>query len=52
MNFYEVVMEKQKKNMAYLVTCNLKHFSSEPFIFTPRQLINIINGNSTANTGV
>ena len=44
--FYEVVMEKQKKNITYLVTGNLKHFPSEPFIVSPRQLINIINENT------
>lgn len=44
--FYEVVMEKKKENMTYLVTGNIKHFPSEPFIVTPRQLINILNENS------
>ena len=44
--FYEVVMEKKKENMMYLVTGNLKHFPSEPFIVTPRQLINILNENA------
>ena len=41
--FYEVVMEKKKENMTYLVTGNLKHFPSEPFIVTPRQIINILS---------
>lgn len=41
--FYEVVMEKRTDN-AYLVTGNLKHFPSEPFIVTPRQMINILDG--------
>ena len=44
--FYEVVMEKKKENITYLVTGNLKHFPSEPFIVTPRQLINILNENT------
>ena len=44
--FYKVVMEKKKENMTYLVTGNLKHFPSEPFIVTPRQIINILNENS------
>ena len=44
--FYEVVMEKKKENMTYLVTGNLKHFPAEPFIVTPRQLINILNENT------
>ena len=32
--FYEVVMEKRKGNMTYLVNCNIKHFPTEPFIVT------------------
>lgn len=40
--FYEVVMEKRKTEEAYLVTGNIKHFPSEPFIVTPREMIDII----------
>ena len=40
--FYEVVMEKRKTDDAYLVTGNLKHFPEEPFIVTPRQMLEII----------
>ena len=40
--FYEVVMEKRDDN-AYLVTGNLKHFPTEPFIVTPRQMLNILD---------
>ena len=40
--FYEVVMEKRDDN-AYLVTGNLKHFPKEPFIVTPRQLLDILD---------
>lgn len=29
--FYEVVMEKRKKDLAYLVTGNIKHFPKESF---------------------
>ena len=50
--FYEVVMEKRKGNMTYLVTGNIKHFPQEYFIVTPRELINILNGNSTAKDDV
>ena len=39
--FYEVVMEKRNDN-AYLVTGNLKHFPIEPFIVTPRQMLDIM----------
>lgn len=40
--FYEVVMEERKQEDAYLVTGNIKHFPNEPFIVTPRQMIDII----------
>ena len=39
--FYEVVMEERKQEDAYLVTGNIKHFTSKPFIVTPRQMIEI-----------
>lgn len=40
--FYEVVMEKRKDG-AYLVTGNIKHFPKAPFIVTPRELIELLN---------
>ena len=40
--FYEVVMEERKEEDAYLVTGNMKHFPSTPFIVTPRQMLDII----------
>lgn len=40
--FYEVVMEERKKEDAYLVTGNIKHFPVETYIVTPRQLLDII----------
>lgn len=40
--FYEVVIEKRDDN-AYLVTGNLKHFPSEPFIVTARQMLDILD---------
>lgn len=40
--FYEVVMEERKKEGAYLVTGNIKHFPEKPFIVTPRQMLDII----------
>ena len=40
--FYEVVMEERKEEEAYLVTGNIRHFPNEPFIVTPRQMIDII----------
>lgn len=48
--FYAVVMEKRKETDtdtdadAYLVTGNLKHFPKEPFIVTPREMLDIIHG--------
>ena len=43
--FYEVVMEKRKKDLAYLVTGNIKHFPKEPFVVTPREMLEILEGN-------
>lgn len=40
--FYEVVMEERKAEDAYLVTGNIKHFPTEPYVVTPRQMIDII----------
>ena len=42
--FYEVVMEKRKTDEAWLVTGNIKHFPKEPFIVTPREMLDIIEG--------
>lgn len=41
--FYEVVMEKCNDG-AYLVTGNLKHFPTEKFIVTARQMLDILDG--------
>lgn len=40
--FYEIVMEERKEKNAYLVTGNIRHFPSRPFIVTPRQMLDII----------
>lgn len=40
--FYEVVMEKRKSEKAYLITGNIRHFPTKPFVVTPRQMIDII----------
>lgn len=42
--FYAVVMEKRKDGDAYLVTGNQKHFPKEPFIVTPKEMLDIILG--------
>lgn len=39
--FYEVVLEK-RDDEAYLVTGNVKHFPKEPFVVTPRELLDIL----------
>ena len=39
--FYELVLEK-KEDPAYLVTGNSKHFPKEPFVVTPKELIDIL----------
>lgn len=40
--FYEIVMEKRKKEEAFLVTGNIKHFPVEPYIVTPREMLTIL----------
>ncbi len=40
--FYEIVMEARKDNTAYLVTGNIKHFPTEHYIVTPREMLDII----------
>lgn len=35
-------MEKRKEADAYLVTGNQKHFPKEPFIVTPKEMLDII----------
>jgi len=40
--FYEVVMGARKENDAYLVTGNLKHFPSKPYVVSPREMLGIM----------
>ena len=40
--FYEVLMDARDKVDAYLVTGNIKHFPSKPYVVTPKQMIEII----------
>lgn len=40
--FYEVVMDT-RDNDSYLVTGNLKHFPTKPFIVSVRQMLNILD---------
>ncbi len=40
--FYEIVMEKRKYEEAFLVTGNTRHFPSEPYIVTPREMLTIL----------
>ena len=47
--FYEVVMEKREDD-AYLVTGNLKHFPTKPFIVTARQMLDILDGKNSVKT--
>lgn len=42
--FYEVVLGKRDVDV-YLVTGNIKHFPKEPFVVTPRELLDILNKN-------
>ena len=38
--FYEVLMESRKYNDTVLITGNIKHFPSEEYILTPREMLN------------
>lgn len=40
--FYAVLMEKRKKDEAYLITGNLKHYPVRTFIVTPREMLDIL----------
>lgn len=42
--FFEVILEKHDGN-AYLVTGNIRHFPKEPFVVTPRELLDILSNN-------
>lgn len=48
--FYAVVMEKRKDGDAYLITGNQKHFPKEPFIVTPKEMLDIIRSDSPTLT--
>ena len=39
--FYELTLEK-RKDQAYLITGNLRHFPKEPFVVTPREILEIL----------
>lgn len=43
--FYEVVLAK-RDNGAYLVTGNIRHFPKDPYIVTPRELLDILNNSN------
>lgn len=43
--FYEVVLEKRDDD-TYLVTGNIKHFPKEPFVVTPKELLDILSKNT------
>lgn len=41
--FYEIVMEKRKETgNAYVVTGNIKHFPKQPFVVTPREMLDLL----------
>ena len=42
-------MLSSRDDAAYLVTGNIKHFPREPFIVTPRELLNILEESGGKN---
>lgn len=45
--FYEVVMEARENTDANLITGNLKHFPVKPYVVTPKEMLDILNGNDS-----
>lgn len=43
--FFEVTLSHRRKRETYLVTGNTKHFPIQPFVVTPRQMIEIMESN-------
>ena len=41
--FYEVGMQARRYAPSYLVSGNLKHFPSVPFILSPREMLDLLN---------
>ena len=44
--FYEITLTARESKDAYLVTGNTRHFPKEPFIVTPREMLEIIEKGS------
>lgn len=42
--FYAVTMNARNEKDAYLVTGNINHFPKKPFVVTPRQMLDIVEG--------
>ena len=41
--FYEVVIQARRYAPSYLISGNLKHFPSEPFILSPHEMLDLLN---------
>ena len=44
--FYAVTLSARKNDDAYLVTGNKRHFPAEPFVVSPREMVEIIESQS------
>ena len=44
--FYQVTMAKIETDSTYLITGNIKHFPTKPFVVTPREMLDIILADS------
>ena len=47
--FYEITLTARKQTDAYLITGNIKHFPKEPFVVTPREMLDIIENAKASN---
>ena len=41
--FYEITLTAKSKGTAFLITGNIKHFPREPFVVTPKEMLDIID---------
>jgi len=42
--FYQILLNARNITDSYLITGNIKHFPGDPFVVTPKQMIEMIDG--------
>lgn len=49
--FYAVTMDAKENGDAYLITGNKKHFPIRPFVVTPREMLDLLEGSDNNGLG-